>query len=258
MARQDIAKKKRAGKPKKKRSYRGRAVLWIFVFMIIDEVTPGIPLAEVFILAILIILPRWLLNMVHRVYEYVPHKQSWRSVGDICHRNVLTVSPRASVLEAARLMGEEQVRSLVVVEKRDALPISESEVEDKPQGGKKQNRKKAKEKAAQPAHVLYPVGIVTDRDIALRVEAEGLPWEETTVSEAMTANIEVMPSQMEVHAAVEKMGELGIRQMPVVDDRGNLMGILSLDDIIAMLSDSLDDMVELLRREAQLEAEITR
>ncbi len=258
MARQDIAKKKRSGKLKKKRSYRGRAVLWIFVFMIIDEVTPGIPLAEVFILAILIILPRWLLNMVHRVYEYVPHKQSWRSVGDICQRNVLTIPPRASVVEAAQLMGDEQVRSLIVVEKREALPLLEGEAEDKQRSDTKQNRKKAKEKATQPAHVFFPVGIITDRDIALRVEAEGLPWEETTVAEVMTANINVVPAQVEVHAAVEKMGELGIRQMPVVDEHGNLVGILSLDDIIAMLSDSLDDMVELLRREAQMEAEITR
>ncbi len=257
MARRDLAKKKRAGKPRKKRSYRSRAILWIFIFMILDEVTPGIPLAEVFIVAILIVLPRWLLNMVHGVYEYVPHKQSWRSVGDICHRNVLTISPQASVTEAAGVMGDEQVRSLIVVERREALspPGDQGDARLEP-ASKKQRGKKSREKPAKPDYVLYPVGIITDRDIALRVEAEGLPWEETTVAEAMTAGIEVVQGEVEVHFAVERMGELGIRQMPVVDSQGNLMGILSLDDIIAMLSDSLDDMVELLRREAQKEAEV--
>jgi len=260
MAAKDLAKKKRSGKPKKQRSYRARAVLWIFIFMILDEVSPGIPLAEAFLLAILVILPRWLLNMIHRIYDYVPHRQSWRTVGDICNRNVLTISPQASVVDAARLMGEEQVRSLIVVERWEALPspqkISTAKVQDSP---KRRGRKKSiAPSAKQEKTVLSPVGILIDRDIALRVQAEGLSWEDTTVAEAMTAGIKAVPAQSEVHSALERMGELGIRHLPVVDEYGNLVGMLSLDDIITMLSDSLDDMVELLSREAQKEAEISR
>jgi len=256
MASKDIAKKKRATKPKKKRSYRGRAVLWIFIFMVIDEVSPGIPLAEAIVLAIVVILPRWLLNVIHRIYEYVPHRQSWRTVGDICHRNVLTIAPQASVIDAARLMGEEHVQNLIVVERREALPTEQGTAEGK-EPGKRKKRKQSKGSSASEINtVLYPVGIITDRDIALRVEAEGLSWQETTVAEVMRAEIETVQADSEVHTTVEKMGALGIRQMPVVDKRGNLLGIFSLDDIVAMLYDSLDDMVELLRREAQQEAEI--
>ena len=256
MASKDIAKKKRATKPKKKRSYRGRAVLWIFVFMVIDEVSPGIPLAEVIVLAILVILPRWLLNIIHRIYEYVPHRQSWRTVGDICHRNVLTIAPQAPVIDAARLMAEEHVQNLVVVERRETVPTEEGKVEGQEPGKRKKRRQSKGSSPSEINSVLYPVGIITDRDIALRVEAEGLSWQETTVTEVMTADIEMVQADSEVHTTVEKVGALGIRQMPVVDQKGNLLGILSLDDIVAMLSDSLGDMVELLRREAQQEAEV--
>lgn len=261
MAEQDQAKKKKRPKKRKKtRSYRGKALLWIFVLLVSDEVTPGIPFAEVLMLSILFFLPRWFLNMVHRVYEYVPRSQAWRSVGDICQRQVVTVPPDTPVIDVARLMRDEHVRSLVVVEKREYLPTPEEVASEsiKKKGGK---GKRAQDKAVSPGQpraetILVPVGILTDRDIALRVEAEGLSWSATTVAEVMTTNLAVAVETEDVHSVVEKMGEVGARQLPVVDRRGEIVGTLSLDETIAMLSDSLDDMVELLQREIQREAEV--
>ncbi|GAB6067589.1 hypothetical protein JCM13664_09070 [Methylothermus subterraneus] len=216
-------------KPKKARSYRRTALFWILVLLIADELTPGIPFAEVLLLAILILLPRWFLTMVHRVYEYVPHRQSWHSVGDICRPHAVTVLPTTPVAEVAQRMRDAHVRSVVVVEQR-AGPT--------------------------PEETLWvPVGILTDRDLALRVAAEGRPWHATTAAEVMTSGLVVAVESEDVHTAVEKMRAAGVRQLPVVDRRGALIGSLSLDDTIAMLSDSLDDMVELLQREIQKEAE---
>ena len=246
-----LAQRKKGKKRKKPRSYKGRALLWIFIFMVVDEITPGIPLAEALLLAILMFLPRWFLEMVHRVYEYMPHRQSWHTVGDICKRQVMTVAPDVPVIDVAQKMRDEHIRSLIVVESRPMEPSSESESQ------KNQSRKSKKAVTkADRQWIQVPIGIVTDRDLALRVEAQGRSWEDTLVSEVMTRNPVTAVETGDVHAVVEKMREIGTRQLPIVDQRGNLIGTLSLDDTVTMLSNSLDDMVELLQREIQREAEV--
>ncbi|BCX82430.1 hypothetical protein MIT9_P2016 [Methylomarinovum caldicuralii] len=253
---QALAQRKQTRKKKKKsRSYKGKALLWIFLFMVADEITPGLPLAEAFILALLIFLPRWLLEMVHRVYEYMPDRQSWHTVGDICKRDVVTVAPDARALEVAQLMRDEHLRSLIVVETRPYVPeAGEGEETAAKAAGKKG---KALAKTAGES-IQVPVGIVTDRDLALRVEGQGLLWEDTLAEEIMTPDPVVARADQDVHAVVEKMREIGARQLPIVDERGHLIGTLSLDDTIAMLSHSLEDVVELLQREIQREAEVSR
>lgn len=245
---QTLAKRKKLRKPKKQRSYKGKALLWVFLFMIADEITPGLPLAEAFILALLVFLPRWLLEMVHRVYEYMPDRQSWHTVGDICKREVTTVGPEDRVLDVAQLIRDEHLHSLIVV---DTRPYAAGD------GDAATPRGKDKAMVKTGAGLIQvPVGIVTDRDLALRVEGEGLRWEDTPVSEVMTPNPVVAEASQDVHSVVEKMREIGARQLPIVDERGHLIGMLSLDDTIAMLSHSLDDMVELLQREIQREVEV--
>ncbi len=241
--RQALAKRKKSRKPKKQRSYKGKALLWIFLFMVADEITPGLPLAEAIILALLVFLPRWMLEVVHRVYEYMPDRQSWHTVGDICKREVATVEPDVPVREVARLMRDEHLRSLIVVEPRPYVASDTGE------------SAKGKDKAVGGT-IQVPVGILTDRDLVLRVEAEGLPWEDTPVKEVMTPDPIVAQASQDVHSVVEKMRGIGARQLPIVDERGHLIGTLTLDDTIAMLSHSLDDMVELLQREIQREAEV--
>ncbi len=244
--RQALAKRKKSTKPKKQRSYRGKALLWIFVFMIADEITPGLPLAEAIILALLVFLPRWMLEVVHRVYEYMPDRQSWHTVGDICKREVVTVTPDEGAMAVAQLMRDEHLRSLIVVESRPYAGDDAAKEGDKGKKGEE----------AAGGTIRVPVGILTDRDLALRVEAEGLPWEDTPVREVMTPDPVVAEASQDVHSVVERMREIGARQLPIVDERGHLIGTLSLDDTIAMLSHSLDDMVELLQREIQREVEV--
>jgi CBS domain-containing protein len=243
-----MAEKVKANRRKQKRSYRRAALLWILVLLVTDELTPGIPFAEGLILAILLLLPRWFLTAVHRVYEYVPHRQSWHSVGDICQPQLVTVAPDTPVVEVARLMRDEHLRSVIVAEKRAYLPSAEEGRPLVASGPDKHGREKPAEA------ILVPVGILTDRDLALRVEAEGRSWQTTTAAEIMTTKLVVAVASEDVHSAVEKMRAAGVRQLPVVDQRGGLIGSLSLDDTISMLSDSLDDMVELLQREVQEEA----
>ena len=255
MAERQARVKRKKPKKKKQRSYKAKAVLWIFLFMVADEITPGLPLAEAFLLALLIFLPRWLLEMVHRVYEYMPDRQSWHTVGDICKRDVVTVAPDARALEVAQLMRDEHLRSLIVVEERPYMPEAGEEDAAQAKGRKKKGKALAKPGGGR---IRVPVGIVPDRDLALRVEGQGLLWEDTLVEEIMTPEPVVAQASQDVHSVVEKMRGIGARQLPIVDDRGHLLGTLTLDDIIAMLSHSLDDMVELLQREIQREVEVSR
>jgi CBS domain-containing protein len=79
------------------------------------------------------------------------------------------------------------------------------------------------------------VGILTDRDIALRVVAEGLDAERTRVEEIMTRDPLVVGASDTLSAAVRIMQEHGVRRLPIVDETGHLLGILTADDLVAEL-----------------------
>lgn len=74
------------------------------------------------------------------------------------------------------------------------------------------------------------IGIVTDRDIALRSVAEGHQGEQM-VEDVMTRNPIVASPQMDVHEAARIMSNNQIRRLPVVEDNGQLVGIVALGDI---------------------------
>lgn len=74
------------------------------------------------------------------------------------------------------------------------------------------------------------VGIVTDRDIALRSVAEDKDARNIKVKEVMTANPVTGNPEMDVHDAARIMGDMQIRRLPVVE-RNNLVGMVALGDI---------------------------
>jgi len=74
------------------------------------------------------------------------------------------------------------------------------------------------------------VGIITDRDIVIRVVAEG-KVSSTPVSEVMTAGVESCLEEDDLAEAARRMAELQMRRLVVFDKNGNLAGIISLGDI---------------------------
>lgn len=74
------------------------------------------------------------------------------------------------------------------------------------------------------------VGLITDRDLVLRIMAEDLPLS-TPVAEVMTRDVETCRDDDNVADAAAKMGSKQIRRLVVVDERGALTGMLSLGDI---------------------------
>ena len=125
------------------------------------------------------------------------------SVRKITKKKVVTVSPEDTVVKAARLMDERNVGSVVVVE----------------------NKK--------------PVGILTDRDIAIRVVARKADINSALVRGVMTKKIITGKDGQRIAELAKVMHEHGIRRVPIVDKKGRLTGIITLDDILYMMGRAL-------------------
>jgi CBS domain-containing protein len=137
------------------------------------------------------------------------------SVERICVRDVDTVGPKESALEAARRMRERQVGTLVVVDDQ-----------------------------------ARPMGLITDRDIAMRVVAAGCEAARTPVVDIMTPMPTAVLQDTSIESALGHMRVGRMRRLPVVDGAGTLVGIITLDDVLALLAEEFSLIGALLEREA--------
>lgn len=136
-------------------------------------------------------------------------------VGDLCTKDVDVVRESDSVRVAAERMHDHKVGSLVVVNRRHK-----------------------------------PVGIITDRDLAVRVLALGREPNETTVDEVMTQCPKTLRSDSSVDEALLAMRAGPFRRLPVVDEEGDLAGLLSLDDVLTYLVSLFSQVRTVLEEES--------
>ena len=78
---------------------------------------------------------------------------------------------------------------------------------------------------------MRPIGVVTDRDITMRVVAQGRNANEATAADAMTTPVHTLSTDASVKDCVQLMETDQIRRVPVVDAGGKLAGIVSLADL---------------------------
>jgi CBS domain-containing protein len=142
-------------------------------------------------------------------------------IADCCRKDVVITDRGASIAEVARTMREYHVGDLVVVDRADGA-----------------NR---------------PVGIVTDRDLVVEVLAQEVTTDEVTVDDVMTADPAVTSEDDDVLDTLQRMRDLGVRRMPVVDGRGMLAGIIAVDDLLEVLADSISSLVGLVLTEVRTE-----
>lgn len=88
-----------------------------------------------------------------------------------------------------------------------------------------------------------PVGIVTDRDLAVRVLAGDVP-SHVAVSTVMTVDPTTVPVRASIDAALRAMRKAGVRRLPLVDDAGLLVGIVTHDDIFVSFARELGELGE--------------
>jgi CBS domain-containing protein len=81
------------------------------------------------------------------------------------------------------------------------------------------------------------VGIVTDRDLALKVVAEGLDPRQTRIEQVMARNLVMCRLHDDLQLALDAMSQRQLRRIPVVDDQGRLVGIIAQADVATRLEE---------------------
>ena len=86
-----------------------------------------------------------------------------------------------------------------------------------------------------------PVGIVTDRDLALALAVRGVP-PHAPVEGVMTRKVLAIPDDTDVFAATRFIRECGVRRLPIVDRDDRLVGVVTLDDLVRFLGAELQNL----------------
>jgi len=116
-----------------------------------------------------------------------------------------TIKSGSSIADAARLMDRASVGALVVID------------DD------------------------HPIGIVTDRDLALRALGRLLPGD-ATVDRVMSRNLITLPAAADLRDAIKVFYRHPVRRLPLVED-GRMVGMLTVDDLVLDLVNDLDSLV---------------
>ena len=143
------------------------------------------------------------------------------NAGELCNRHVITATRETNVSEAAQLMRDKHVGSLIIVAEQD--------------------------------NHMEPVGILTDRDIVIEVLAEKVDPEAVTVGDIMTSAVLKVCEQDSILETARRMRARGVRRVPVVSNQCELVGVLAMDDILELLSEELSLLVKVTAREAEQE-----
>jgi CBS domain-containing protein len=139
----------------------------------------------------------------------------------ICNREVLIAQKDITIHEAAKLMRDYHSGDIVLVEEKDG------------------NR--------------YPAGIVTDRDIVIEILAKEVDISAITLGDMVCRELIVAKENDAIDVTLKLMRQKGVRRLPVVDDSGILIGIITLDDLIELIAEELKDLAELIGKQQKIE-----
>jgi CBS domain-containing protein len=145
-------------------------------------------------------------------------------IGSVCNPEVAVIEPHELVVDAARRMRERHVGDLVVVRNEP--------------GGR------------------VPIGILTDRDIVVGIIAKDIAHLGTLkVDDVITSDPICAKDSDDLSLVLDKMRRNVIRRVPVVNARGYLAGVFTLDDLLALLADDLGSVGAIVSRQRTFEAE---
>lgn len=142
------------------------------------------------------------------------------TVGRICNRDVVVTRAEDSIHAVAQLMREYHVGDVVVVEDREGART--------------------------------PVGIVTDRDVVTEVIAAGVAPDALSVGDIMSFELITAYEEDSLWDTLQRMRVNAVRRVPVIDEQGALVGILTLDDLLELLAGELVDLARVANRQRDL------
>jgi CBS domain-containing protein len=131
-------------------------------------------------------------------------------LGKVCTKPVVTASTQMTVGQAARMMRAKNVGALVVV------------------------------------NAGRPVGMLTDRDVAVEVVAKGLDPDTVRVGDVMRKKPMTILEHLGIFDAAKAFARTGVRRLPVVTKAGTLVGIIAVDDLIMLLGNEMGHMAAAL------------
>lgn len=138
------------------------------------------------------------------------------------HTHVAVISKDASIEEAAKVMRDHHVGSVVVVESSS-------------KGG------------------LEPVGLLTDRDIVIELISQGISPAEVSVKDIMSPSPVTAPHTASLHEVIQIMKKAKVRRLPIVDAKNLLVGFVSFDDLIENLGKEMASLSQITYSQQQLE-----
>lgn len=146
------------------------------------------------------------------------------TIGDICNRDVVVAERETTAQAAAKLMRHYHVGSLVVVDHQEGKRL--------------------------------PVGVVTDRDLVIEIHALDLDASVIAVGDILSEKLITVPESFGVMETVQRMRMEGVRRVPVVDREGDLVGIVTLDDVIGRLAKELTEVADTVTHEQTREVRL--
>jgi CBS domain-containing protein len=130
------------------------------------------------------------------------------TIGELANRRVVALRPMDTAAAAAKVMRDKGIGCVLIQD-----------------GGKRLQ------------------GIVTDRDIVVSVLAAGLDPKTTTLESIMVRKVVTAPKDEIILRAARRMAEARIRRLPVVDGKGRVVGLVSVDDLLVLLITELSNVV---------------
>ena len=140
---------------------------------------------------------------------------------EFCTTDVAYCTRETTALEAAQLMRRKHLGTLVVVD--------------------------------GPDDEMAPVGLVTDRDIAVKVVGNGLIPGETRVCDIMRTPLVTAGESEDSAVAIARMRHHGVRRLPIIGREGRLSGIVTLDDLLRRLRSDVDSLLDIVAKEQDQE-----
>lgn len=136
------------------------------------------------------------------------------TIADIARTDVVTVDIETSVPELARVMRDEGVGSVVVLDGKETV-----------------------------------AGMITDRDVVTFGFTIDDDPRTLVANDLLATNVFTVPSDAGVGDVIDRMADEGVRRVPVVDE-GDLVGIVTLDDLVVLLADELGDLASVIQGES--------
>lgn len=148
------------------------------------------------------------------------------SLKKIATKVVVTLYPKASIYEAAKLMREQHVGDVVVVSEEN--------------------------------HKKVPIGILTDRDIVMSIVAFGVDPKLVSVGDVMAPSLILAKTTDSFFYVLNLMKQHGIKRLPLIGENGTLEGIITFEDLVSILATELSDVAKITEHQKEYEIERRR